>query len=113
VTRGRDPPRPQATGAGGDYRVPWLARNIFVRPGLTNIDFRVCREFRITERNRLELLVEAFNLFNHTNASGVYGNAFNLSGTTLTARTDFLSPTGTSNYYYRERMIQMSARFRF
>jgi hypothetical protein len=57
--------------------------------------------------------VEAFNLFNHTNVSGVYSNAFNVGGTTLTARTDFLSLTGTSNYYYRERMIQMSARFRF
>lgn len=100
-------------GAGGALRAPWLGRNTFVSPGLTNIDFRVSREFKIKERSRFELLWEAFNLFNHTNITGVVGTAFDISGTRLVARGDFLMPNATNNYYIKERQMQVAARFRF
>ena len=61
----------------------------------------------------VEMLVEAFNLLNHTNISSVFNTAFSLSGTTLTARNDFLSPNQTSTYFNRERQIQISVRVRF
>ncbi len=100
-------------GVSGDGRAPWLARNTFTYRGMTNVDFRVSRDFRLNERFRLEMIWEAFNLFNHTNLTSVFGTAFNLSGTRLTARTDFLSDSGTGNTIYRERQMQLALRLRF
>ena len=42
-------------------------RNIIRGPGLFNLDLNVMREFRFTERRRLQFRAEAFNLFNHPN----------------------------------------------
>jgi hypothetical protein len=42
-------------------------RNILRGPGLFNVDFRIARNFRFTERMRLQFRSEAFNLFNHPN----------------------------------------------
>ena len=100
-------------GVGGSGRIPWLARNSFTGPGFTNVDFRVARDIRFKERYHLELIWEAFNIFNHTNVVGVTTTAFNLSGTTLTATNNFLTPSSTSSYFSRERNMQISARFRF
>ncbi len=107
-------------GDGGMYRAPWLARNTFLSPGLVNVDFRVAREFAIKERYRLQFTVEAFNLFNHTNVSGVNATAFTFGATpgttaytTLTPRNDFLLPTGTSSTNYRERQVQLAFRLTF
>lgn len=100
-------------GVRGSSRAPWLGRNTFTSPGSFNVDFRVARDFRVTERARLELIWEAFNIFNRTNVTSVVGTAFNVSGTRLTARNDFLSPSQTSNFFIRERQMQLGARFRF
>jgi hypothetical protein len=51
-------------------------------PGLVDFDMALYKDFRITERNKLEFRAEAFNAFNHTNfstvstnyGSGTYGN---------------------------------------
>lgn len=97
----------------GQSRAPWLARNTFTTPGMANVDFRLGREFAFTERVRLELIGEAFNLFNRTNVNSVFNTAFNLSGTRLTARNDFLADRGTGNTIYRERQVQLAIRLRF
>ncbi len=97
----------------GASRAPWLARNSFITPGQANVDFRLAREFGFTERVRLELMGEAFNLFNRTNVTSVFNTAFNLSGTRLTARNDFLADRGTANTIYRERQVQLGLRLRF
>jgi hypothetical protein len=100
-------------GVGGGSRAPWLSRNSFTSPGFTNLDFRVTREIKIKDRARIEFIVEAFNLMNHTNVVGIVTTAFNVSGTTLTARNDFMTPSSTSSYFSRERQLQIAARFRF
>jgi hypothetical protein len=47
-------------------RVPLLVRNTeFTTPRFIDFDLRIAREFKITERGRVEFLWEAFNLFNH------------------------------------------------
>jgi hypothetical protein len=51
-----------AFGTFGD-----LGRNSVFGPGLTNFDFSVSKNTLLTERVRLELRVEFFNLFNHPN----------------------------------------------
>jgi Carboxypeptidase regulatory-like domain/TonB dependent receptor len=105
-------------------RAGWLGRNSFTMPSFHNIDFRLGRQFAITERLRLTLLGESFNLFNHTNVSGVNTTAFNYSaaGSGLcaghtnacyVANPAFLSPTSTSNLLWGPRQLQVSARLVF
>ncbi|HTS50128.1 MAG TPA: TonB-dependent receptor [Bryobacteraceae bacterium] len=65
------------TGALIGGRAPFLPRNNYRLPNLYNVDFRVSREFKLTERLRLALTGEAFNLFNHTNITGIGPNSTN------------------------------------
>ena len=103
---------------------------MFIGPGLTNVDFRIMRQFTIRERLHLQALGEAFNLFNHTNFSSVNGTAFNYtalnSGACTTAiaggtngclipNAAFLAPTGSTsaNGLYASRQLQMSLKLTF
>jgi Carboxypeptidase regulatory-like domain/TonB dependent receptor len=59
-------------------RVGLLGRNTYRGDGLVNLDIRLSRLFRLTERAQLEALAEAFNLFNTLNVTDintVYGAA--------------------------------------
>jgi hypothetical protein len=105
-------------------RAGWLPRNAFNMPGFHNVDFRLGRQFAFTERLRLMLLGEAFNIFNHTNVSGVNNTAFFYaapgsglcSGHTnacYTANPAFLAPTSTSNLLWGPRQLQVSGRITF
>jgi hypothetical protein len=73
-----------AAAAGG--RAPQFGRDVFVGPGLHNVDLRVLREFSIRERWKLQVLAEAFNVFNETN--------LNLSGTTSTTAYNYVAVGG-------------------
>jgi outer membrane receptor protein involved in Fe transport len=120
-----------AAPAGG--RAPQLGRDVFIGPGLHNIDFRVLREFSIRERLKLQLLGEAFNVLNQTNlslTSSTSTTAFNyvavggkgcpasdytgMNGCLIPSPT-FMSPSsGTStNGLYGPRQLQFSAKLVF
>jgi outer membrane receptor protein involved in Fe transport len=73
-----------AAAAAG--RAPQIGRNVFIGPGLHNVDLRVMRELPIRERMRLQFLAEAFNLFNETN--------LNLSGNTATTAYNYVAVGG-------------------
>jgi len=107
-------------------RAGWLARNAFTAPGFHDVDFRVGRQFALGERLKLSLIGEAFNLFNHTNVSGVSTTAFSYAaaGSGLCAghtnacfapytSTPFLAPTSTSNLIWGPRQLQLSGRLTF
>ena len=66
------------TATGG--RSPGLPRNLYTGPGLGDVDFRISRDFRFTERVKLSLLGEAFNLFNHTNFFTVNTTQYTYTG---------------------------------
>jgi hypothetical protein len=77
---------------------------------------RISRRFSITEGTKLELLAEAFNLFNRTQVTTVSSGLYSLSGSTLTfssGPTGFGSVTGADSTLFRERQIQLAARFQF
>jgi hypothetical protein len=119
-------------------RLPFLARNTFPGPGLRSVDFRISKQIVFTERLRLQLIGEAFNLFNHTNVNSVNttsyfydapsktnSQCYNGLGT-LTAPVHangclvpnggskgFLSNTSTSDLLYGPRQLQISAKFFF
>jgi hypothetical protein len=105
-------------------RAGWLARNAFTAPGYHNVDFRLGRQFAFTDRLKLALIGEAFNLFNHTNVSGVQTTAFTYSAAgsgacaghtngCLVPNPAFLTPTSTSNLLWGPRQLQISGRLTF
>jgi len=110
------------TATGG--RSPGLARNLYTGPGMGDVDLRISREFTFTEKVKLSLLGEAFNVFNHTNVYSVntqqytyFGpNAGVCNGHTngcLVPVTTFLTPSATNNNLFGARQLQLSGRLTF
>src|SRR5262249_32582464 len=82
--------------AGGDVngdrnantdRPPGAARNTGIWPNYADFDARLSRTFKVGERAGLQLMAEAFNLFNRTNYSSVnntvgptFAPSFNVHG---------------------------------
>lgn len=117
-------------GTSGDTRFPLLKRNAFRLPSLSNLDVRLSKRFKFSERYNLELLGEVFNAFNRTQVfaqnTGYYqlsptsGTPLNatcpLSTTTnnvLCSSSNFGLVTSTDSTLYRERQVQFAARFQF
>jgi hypothetical protein len=102
-----------ASNAAG--RAPQYPRNFFSGPTqVRNVDFRVARDLMLwKERYKLQLIAEAFNLFNHTLVTQVNAIGFNISGTTLAANSAFLTPLATSNPIAGARQMQFSAKLFF
>jgi hypothetical protein len=77
-------------------------RDIIHGPGLYDFDFQLAKETKITERAAVQLRIEFFNIFNHTQ--------FDPGGIV----TDFNSSAfGTVSAAHDPRIIQLAARFNF
>jgi hypothetical protein len=80
-----------------------VGRGFMNGPGYWNTDFSVQKDTKITERTRIQLRLETFNLFNHTNfrnptsdfASGNFGRVTNIRANT------------------NSRLVQLGAKFIF
>ena len=101
------------TGSGGNSFFLPLGRNTFKQPRIVNVDARLSRRFRFTERANLEFLIEAFNLFNRTQVTGINDTAFSISGTSLVPVSSFGTVSATGNSIFRERQVQWALRFNF
>jgi len=118
------------TGGTTGGRPLFEGRNVYTGHRLANVDFRIARDFRLTERLHLQMLGEAFNIFNHTNISSVNTTAYNYvsagtgaCSTALAAGANgclvpsptFMAPTASSstNGLYGARQLQLSAKFIF
>jgi hypothetical protein len=99
-------------------------RNFMVGPGINNIDISLQKSFGLGENRRLELRLDAFNAFNHTQFSGVNANLnfsslSNLTPTNLPfdANGNFIfnnrNGFGTVNGVRDPRILQMVARIVF
>ncbi|HST50455.1 MAG TPA: carboxypeptidase regulatory-like domain-containing protein [Pyrinomonadaceae bacterium] len=53
-----------------------LGRGLVRQPSLKNVDFSMNKNFALTERYRLQLRAEFFNVFNHPNFNGFGNSAF-------------------------------------
>ena len=100
-------------GTGGQYRLPFLGRNTFRYDNLYNVDLRLSRHIHFRERQSLEFLAEAFNLFNHEMITGRSSTFYTVHKNTLEYDSNFDTPTAAANTIYREREIQLGARFHF
>jgi hypothetical protein len=100
-------------GAGGDFRVPFVGRNVFTSPGAATVDVRLARDIKISERFHWQLIAEAFNLFNRDNVTSIATTQYNIRNTVLFPRTDFQAITATGTNLFRERQLQFGTRFTF
>jgi len=101
-------------GASGANRFPLLERNSFREPRIWNMDLRVSRRFRFSERTNLELLAEGFNIFNRTQVTQLNSSFYRVANVNqLFVQPDFGTITEASGTLFRERQIQFAARFHF
>jgi len=90
-------------------------RDILYIPGRWNFDTGLFKSFYVTESASFQFRAEAFNLFNHTQWSGVnsgiscYGGANNSAGDTSCLDQSFLHPNGAFN----PRILQLGMKFVF
>src|SRR6266446_5024055 len=82
-----------------------LARNSLHTPSFVNVDIRALKYFSFGERRRLDLVVEAINLFNHPNVLGL--NPF--FGSDTTPLSTFRTPTS----FAAPRQMRLSIDFEF
>ncbi len=75
-------------------------RNILRNPRTTNFDMSLAKNFKFNEATGFQFRAEAFNVFNHTQWSGVSNDSTN---------TDFLHPNGA----HRARTLQLGLKFLF
>ncbi len=95
-------------------RVPFVGRNTIFGPAFYQVDLRLTKAFRPSERTRIELIAEAFNLFNRTNITGINTNKFLLVNGVLTPNRSFLAPTTSSGSSRgANRQFQLALQFEF
>ena len=122
-----------SSGSATNGRAPnqVARRNAFPGPGVRNIDFRVTRNFPITEKVSFQILGEAFNILNQRINQSVNTTGYSLvsagAGTCSNFTSDAITggciapttgiplgtPTSTSSLLYGPRQLQFSAKLFF
>lgn len=90
---------PIAYASGASERAGTSKRDGYFYPGMWNLDSMMAKYFPITERMRLQIHVDMFNTFNHTNLSGLSSSLNAINFGQLTSATS--------------RSIQIGARLEF
>jgi hypothetical protein len=111
---------------GNNDRVGIEPRNTFKGDNFRSVDFRIARTIPFKERKSLELIAEAFNIFNTTNIrffNTVYGasdfcpadpTAFGCNGTNSNRLEGSPNPLyGTPRAVFNPRQIQLALKFNF
>jgi hypothetical protein len=103
--------------AGGSGRLDSIPRNGFQMPRIVNIDLRIAKKFQIYESASLEVFGEAFNLFNHINATGLGTRIYSTGGSAAAPVLNYDKLFGvvnaSSNTLLSQRQVQIGARFTF
>ena len=114
--------RPGETGRVGVFARPAdgslgsLGRNALRGRGINNWDISIFKNFYFTERLHLQLRLETFNTFNHTQFAGLNTNAPTLSGATNPGQQFTPSIAGTAGQITSTRdprTVQLGGKFYF
>jgi len=117
-------------GSGGAVYLPTVGRNTLRLPATFNLDLRLSRVVRVTERVRMRGMMEMFNVTNHVNYSSAMQRAFLVgasangvtplvfqSAATVAAEGLNVRPFGTytsaATSLARERQVQLGLRVEF
>jgi outer membrane receptor protein involved in Fe transport len=116
---------PNNDGNRATDRLPGTVRNQFTTPAIYQFDARLTRSISFTERMRVRLILEAFNVFNRANVATVNNTFFNYSGGaagTLTSPSalsafgtprTFGSPASGTTTFATPRQLQLAIKFDF
>jgi hypothetical protein len=112
-------------------RIPIVSKNFYRgKTQVRAVDFRITRDIKFNERFKFQVIAEAFNVFNHTNVTGVTstGYAYQTTGNVsvggppcvsavnaacLVPQASFLVPSSTSNALGGARQLQISGKLFF
>jgi len=115
---------PNQDGNDLNDRLPGYSRNAFTGPDYATADLRITRKIRLTERYKLNLVAESFNLFNRDNqrvaitSNGMVATSTTFVQSSVTANVapfpgyyqlpnNFMKP----NAAYAPRQIQLALKF--
>jgi len=84
-------------------------RNFLRNPGRWNFDMGLFKTFKITERQDIQFRAEGFNVFNHTQFSGVNSGAGCYVSSDPTCSSNFLRPSGA----HLGRILQFGLKYEF
>jgi hypothetical protein len=122
--------RESINGSGGSTVLPTAGRNTLRLPDSANLDLRLSRNFKLGEALRLRTSLEAFNVMNHVNYSGITQRAY-LAGTPVNGVTPlvfqdaatvateglnvqpFGAYTASGRNEARERQVQIGVKLEF
>jgi hypothetical protein len=103
-----------APTAGCLFQVPTgignLGRNVLIGPGFEDVDMAVYKDTRITERTKIQIRVDSFNLFNHPNFANPNRTVSTAPGNSFGQITATRFPIGDSG---SSRQLQMALKFIF
>jgi len=94
-------------------RAPLIGRNTMTGPELATWDLRLTRDVPFTERARLRLIVEGFDLTNRANFAGVQGNQYAFRNGVFTPNANFLQKLTMQPQGVGSRVFQLAAKFTF
>ena len=118
---------PSINGSGGDNRIAAVGRNTYRYPRIYNVDARISKRTKLSERCEVEFLGEVFNVLNHQNVTQIDTTGYVIesatsvggpatlkyeSGANGTSEFDTVTNTN-SNTLYAERQVQLAVRLRF
>ena len=94
---------PNGDGNIANDRLPGVPRDSLTGPGYANLDLRLARKFHLSERVRVELLAECFNLMNHDNRRIIStGNGYAVTGADFVPYSITIPGVGPYSGYIRE-----------
>jgi hypothetical protein len=115
---------PNQDGNDLNDRLPGYSRNAFTGPDYATADARLTRQIRLTERYKLHLSAESFNLFNRDNQRvAITSNGFVASASTFVQSSVTANVAPYPGYYqlpnsfmkpnaaYAPRQIQLALKF--
>jgi hypothetical protein len=95
-------------------RAPRIGRNTMTGPELMTWDLRLTRDIPFTERARLRLMAEGFNLTNRANFLGVQANQYAFrAGGIFTPNANYLQKLTMQPPGVGSRVFQLAAKFAF
>jgi hypothetical protein len=117
-----------SNGSGGSFRAPFDDRNAFRQTGRKTIDLRLSKVISVGGTRKIELLGEAFNLFNWVNYTSFTATKYTITTSTFDAASNlvtvnltpsvttagvpiFQTRTTASNTLYGPRDAQVGLKF--
>jgi outer membrane receptor protein involved in Fe transport len=97
----------------GPFPSTMTGRNAFRAPGFWNVDFAVHKNFTLSERFKLQLRGEAFNVFNHSNLYLVYSNTDASATSSIQVTRGVRDDNGAKNKITENRNLQLALKLLF